>query len=109
MNYYQSGDLAKFPEIGKDAPELAKAFFDWYGKVFAAGELTVREKNLIAIAVAHALRCPYSIDAYTGTALGCGCSKGELTEAVQVAAAITGGATLMHGVQMRKKADGASQ
>jgi len=29
--YYDPADLAKFGEIGKDAPELAKKFFD-YGK-----------------------------------------------------------------------------
>jgi 4-carboxymuconolactone decarboxylase len=105
MSYYDASDLAKFPEIGKDAPELAKSFFDWYGKVFAAGELTVREKNLIALAVAHAVKCPYCIDAYTCASLESGCGKGELTEAVHVAAAITGGAVLVHGLQMRKKAD----
>jgi 4-carboxymuconolactone decarboxylase len=102
--YYDPADLAKFGDIAKDAPELGKAFFDWYGKVFAAGELTVREKNLIALAVAHAVKCPYCIDAYTTATLESGCSRGELTEAVHVAAAITGGAVLVHGVQMRNKA-----
>jgi 4-carboxymuconolactone decarboxylase len=104
MSYYDPKDLPKFPDIGKDAPQLAEAFFGWYGKVFAEGELTKREKNLIALAVAHAVKCPYCIDAYTGATLESGCSMGELTEAVHVAAAITGGAALVHGVQMRNHA-----
>ncbi len=105
MSYYEASDLGKFADIGKDAPELAEAFFAWYGKVFAEGELTKREKNLIALAVAHAVQCPYCIDAYTGASLESGCSKGEMTEAVHVAAAIKGGSALVHGVQMRKHAD----
>jgi 4-carboxymuconolactone decarboxylase len=105
MTYYQPTDLAKFPEIGKDAPQLAEAFFAWYGKVFAEGELSKREKNLIALAVAHAVQCPYCIDAYTTATLESGCSMGELTEAVHVAAAIKGGSALVHGVQMRNHAD----
>jgi 4-carboxymuconolactone decarboxylase len=105
MHYYEPHDLAKFPEIGQDAPELAKAFFAWYGKVFEEGELTKREKSLIALAVAHAVQCPYCIDAFTTGCLETGSSKGEMTEAVHVAAAIRGGASLVHGVQMRKHAD----
>ncbi len=56
--YYDPKDLSAFSEIGKQAPELAKAFFGYYNKVFAEGELTEREKALIALAVAHAVQCP---------------------------------------------------
>jgi 4-carboxymuconolactone decarboxylase len=104
-DYYESQDLAQFSAIAEDAPELAEAFFSWYGKVFAEGELTAREKALIALAVAHAEQCPYCIDAYTSATLEQGCSKGEMMEAVHVAAAIKGGAALVHGVQMRKRAE----
>ena len=102
--YYQPKDLNKFGEIGKDAPELAKKFFEYYEAVFAEGELTEREKALIALAVAHALLCPYCIDAYTQACLEKGSNLAEMTEAVHVAAAIRGGASLVHGVQMRNVA-----
>jgi 4-carboxymuconolactone decarboxylase len=102
--YYQTKDLSKFEEIGKDAPELAKKFFDYYQAVFAEGELTEREKALIALAVAHAVQCPYCIDAYTRACLETGSHLGEMTEAVHVASAIRGGATLVHGIQMRNVA-----
>jgi len=52
--------------------------------------------------VAHAVQCPYCIDAYTRACLEKGSNPGEMTEAVHVAAAIRGGASLVHGVQMRK-------
>ncbi len=103
--YYDPADLSRFEEVGKDAPELAKKFFDYYGAVFAEGELSEREKALIALAVAHAVQCPYCIDAYTQACLEKGSNLAEMTEALHVANAIRGGASLVHGVQMRKVAE----
>ncbi|PLX80646.1 MAG: 4-carboxymuconolactone decarboxylase [Desulfuromonas sp.] len=104
-SYYKPEDLGKFAEIGEEAPELAEKFFDYYGAVFAEGELTAREKALIALGVAHAVQCPYCIDAYTQSCLEKGSNMAEMTEAVHVANAIRGGAALVHSVQMRKIAD----
>ncbi|MCB1059854.1 MAG: arsenosugar biosynthesis-associated peroxidase-like protein [Calditrichaeota bacterium] len=104
-HYYNAPDLAKFGDIAKGNKELAKKFFDWYGAVFADGALSAREKSLIALAVAHAVQCPYCIDAYSTESLQQGCSEEEMTEAVHVAAAIRGGASLVHGVQMRNIVD----
>jgi 4-carboxymuconolactone decarboxylase len=99
--YYHAHDLAKFGEIGEAAPDLARKFFDWYGAVFAEGALSAREKSLIALAVAHAVQCPYCIDAYSRDALEKGSNIDQMTEALHVTAAIRGGASLVHGVQMR--------
>ncbi len=99
--YYHPQDLPKFQEIGEEARDLAEKFFEYYGAVFADGELTEREKALIALAVAHTIQCPYCIDAYTQACLEKGSNLTEMTEAVHVATAIRGGASLVHGVQMR--------
>ncbi len=99
--YYNPEDLLKFEEIAEDAPELAKKFFEYYGAVFEEGELTKREKSLIALAVAHTIQCPYCVDAYTKACLEKGSNLTEMTEAVHVATAIRGGASLVHGIQMR--------
>lgn len=99
--YYKPEDLAKFSEISEGAPELWKKFSDWYGAVFEAGALTEREKALIALAVAHAIQCPYCIDAYTQESLQKGADLDQMTEAVHVAGAIRGGASLVHGIQMK--------
>jgi alkylhydroperoxidase/carboxymuconolactone decarboxylase family protein len=107
-HYYDEADLARFPEIGENRPELAKKFFDWYDAVFADGALSAREKSLIALAVAHAVQCPYCIDAYAKDALEKGADLDQTTEAVHVAAAIRGGASLVHGIQMRNRAKGIS-
>lgn len=105
QTYYDPHDLGKFQEIGKEAPDLAAKFFDYYNAVFAEGELTAREKALIALAVAHAVQCPYCIDAYTQSCLEKGSNATEMTEAIHVVTAIRGGASLVHGIQMRKIAD----
>lgn len=102
--YYAPKDLAKFTEIGEFEPNLAKKFFEYYGEVFEEGALTAREKSLIALAVSHAVQCPYCIDAYTTDSLEKGADEKQMMEAVHVAAAIRGGASLVHGVQMMNKA-----
>jgi 4-carboxymuconolactone decarboxylase len=103
--YYHQEDLPRFAEMGNDAPELWKKFSEWYSAVFAEGALSEREKCLIALAVAHAVQCPYCIDAYTQASLEKGSNLEQMTEAVHVAAAIRGGASLVHGLQMRNVAE----
>jgi alkylhydroperoxidase/carboxymuconolactone decarboxylase family protein len=98
--YYNPEDLKKFGAIGDFNKKLATKFFDYYGEVFKEGSLTTREKSLIALAVAHALQCPYCIDAYSHDALEKGSTEEQMIEAVHVACAIRGGASLVHGVQM---------
>ena len=103
-HYYNAKDLARFSEIGEEAGPLWQKFNAWYTAVFAAGALSEREKALIALGVAHAVQCPYCIDAYTESCLKNGADTEQMTEAVHVASAIRGGASLVHGVQMRNKA-----
>jgi 4-carboxymuconolactone decarboxylase len=104
QTYYKSQHLADFGRISESSPELGKKFFDWYGAVFADGALSAREKSLIALAVSHAVQCPYCIDAYTQDCQQKGADLEQMTEAVHVAAAIRGGASLVHGLQMREHA-----
>jgi len=103
-HYYNAKDLARFSEMGEEAGPLWEKFNAWYTAVFADGALTEREKALIALGVAHALQCPYCIDAYTESCLENGADAEQMTEAVHVASAIRGGSSLVHGVQMRNKA-----
>src|SRR5688500_2186843 len=100
-HHYDVKDLGKFGDMAKNATEMGKKFFDWYGGVFQEGALTEREKSLIALAGSHAVQCPYCIDAYSTDCLDKGANLDQMTEAVHVAAAIKGGAALVHGVQMR--------
>ena len=98
--YYNPEDLHKFGSITEFQENLGNRFFDYYNEVFKNSALTTREKSLIALAVAHAIRCPYCIDAYSKTCLEKGADEEQMMEAVHVAAAITSGATLVSSVQM---------
>ena len=98
--YYNREDLKKFGNIAEFQKELGDKFFDYYESVFKEGALTKREKSLIGLAVAHAIQCPYCIDAYTSDTLKLGCDEEQLMEAIHVAGAVRGGASLVHGVQM---------
>ncbi len=104
-HYYHVDHLKGFANIAEGSPELAKKFFDYYSAVFAPGALTAREKALIALAVAHTVQCPYCIDAYTTESLQNGADLEQMTEAVHVACAIRGGASLVHGMQMKEHAE----
>lgn len=98
--YYRPEDLANFSKITDLQKTMGDKFFSWYSSVFEEGALTAREKSLMALAVAHAVQCPYCIDAYTKDTLQKGCTEEQMMEAVHVAGAIRGGASLVHGVQM---------
>src|SRR3954466_16310411 len=98
--YYKPEHPRQFPTIAEGNPKLAELFFAWYGEEFKPGALSAREKALIALAVAQLVQCPYCIDAYSKQSLHAGADLEQMTEALHVAAAIRGGASLVHGVQM---------
>ena len=102
--YYNPEDLKKFSEVGEFQKELSDKLFEYYGSVFKDSALSEREKSIIALAVAHAIQCPYCIDAYTTDSLEKGYTEEQMMEAVHVSSAIRGGASLVHGVQMMNKA-----
>ena len=97
--YYRDEDLDRFGEIGGHKPDLFKKFMEWYNSALAPGVLSKREKVLIGVAVAHAIQCPYCIDAYSKSCLEEGMSLEHITEAVHVASAVRGGASLIHAIQ----------
>ena len=101
--YYKPEDLKKFGDVTEWQKELGEKFFKYYNSVFEAGALSTREKILIALAVSHTVQCPYCIDAYTTDSVKSGLTEEEMMEAVHVATAIRGGASLVHGVQMMNK------
>lgn len=101
-SYYESEDLADFPNIAEHAPGTGTKFFEYYDAATGAGVLSEREKSLIALAVATTQNCPYCIDAYTNRSLSLGITADEMMEAVHVGAALMAGITLAHSTQMRK-------
>lgn len=105
MGYYEEHDLQRFAEIGKHRPDLFEKFMAWYQACQEEGALSKREKALIGLAVAHALQCPYCIDAFSQSCLESGSNMEQMTEAIHLASAIRGGATLIHGLQSHNSVD----
>jgi 4-carboxymuconolactone decarboxylase len=99
MSYYEEADLHRFAEIGKHRPDLFEKFMAWYNACQEDGALSRREKSLIGLAVAHALQCPYCIDAFSQACLESGSNMEQMAEAIHMASALRGGATLIHGIQ----------
>ena len=106
--YYDRQQPEGMAALYAAAPAASAAFQDWTGRVFAPDALSALDKHLIAVAVAHLLQCPYSIERHTAAVLGLQAGLSQLTEAVQVAAAIRGGAALVTGVQMVDQVLGAT-
>ena len=78
------------------APEIHDAFTEFGKAVFTAGALDEVTKQLIAVAVAHATRCPYCIRGHTKLAKVKGATDQQVMEAVWVAAEMCAGAAYAH-------------
>ena len=103
-HYFDPEDLKKFGNITDLQKSMGDKYFAWYSEVMKEGALTEREKSLIALAVAHAVQCPYCIDAYTATSFEKGADEAQMMEAVHVAAVIRAGSSLVFSTQMMNHA-----
>ena len=78
------------------APEIHEAFQAFSRKVFEAGALPPKTKQLIAVAVAHVTQCPYCIRGHTKAARAAGATPEEIMEAIWVAAEMRAGGAYAH-------------
>lgn len=81
---------AKLVEL---APESFQAFGEFNKHALGAGALSVKTKELIAVAAAHITGCPYCIEAHVGKAKGENAEFQELLEAIIVATAVSAHST----------------
>ena len=95
-NYYDSDSLRKLRKLRELKPDTFKAFVDFDAKAFEEGAVSVRNKELIAIAVAHVTQCPYCIDVHVERAKKAGASDTEVAEAIFVAMALRAGGSWAH-------------
>ncbi len=81
-------------------PETSAAFGAFSQAAFAEGQLSVKMKQIIAVAVAHVTQCPYCIEGHTKAAQLAGATPEELMEAVWVAAEMRAGGAVAHSTIM---------
>jgi len=94
--FYHPDDMKRLRKLRELKPDLFKAFLEFDGKVFEEGALSVKIKELIAVATAHITQCPYCIDAHTKRAKKAGASDAEVAETVFVAMALRAGGSWAH-------------
>lgn len=97
-------DNSMYPKLSREisnkrkelTPDATKAFQEFSKAVFAEGELDVKTKQIIAVAVAHVTQCPYCIHGHVEAAKNSGATDEELMEAIWVAAEMRAGGAFAH-------------
>ncbi|HEY5265022.1 MAG TPA: carboxymuconolactone decarboxylase family protein [Steroidobacteraceae bacterium] len=93
-------NLSRLKKMDESAPEAMKAFWAFDKAAFAAGALTVLQKQLMAVAVALTTQCPYCIELHNKAAREAGATDALLSEAALVAAAIRAGGAVTHATHL---------
>jgi len=99
---YDMKNLDKMKNLEAHAPEATKAFWAFDKAAWAEGAIPKKYKELMAIAVALTIQCPYCIDLHVDRAKKIGASDPEIAEAVLAAAALRAGGTITHGTHAMK-------
>lgn len=95
---YKLSYLNRLKEFSSLHGDAFKSFISFDQQAMKAGELSVKEKELIAIAIAHVTGCPYCIEVHVKAAKKAHATKEEMAEAIMVATALKAGSALAHGV-----------
>ncbi len=89
--------------LGKDYPDLMKAFSGFMDNVEKEGALSNKTKELISIALSICAKCKWCIAFHVKKALEVGATKEEIMEACLVCSLMCGGPGLMY-IQLAVKA-----
>ncbi|WP_079527811.1 carboxymuconolactone decarboxylase family protein [Halobacillus hunanensis] len=106
---YQQSNFKRLGEFEQLAPDAFRAFGDFDKKALAAGKLSAKVKELIAVAVAHTTGCPYCIDLHVKNVKKQEASKEEVAEAIMIATTLKAGSAMAHGVNALNAYDGNGQ
>ncbi|MEH7086278.1 carboxymuconolactone decarboxylase family protein [Neobacillus drentensis] len=104
-NLYDKGNLKNLSKLKELAPEQLQAFSEFNTAVMKEGTLSKKEKEIIAVAIAHVTECPYCIDTHTRRAKAEGASLEELVEAVFVVAGVEAGGVVTHSTHLHNAMD----
>ena len=86
----------KMEKMKKDIPAVTTGFGTLFSKVMVDGAISLREKELVALGIAVALKCPPCIMAHVKKCLEAGADKQQILEAAAVAVVMGGGPAYMH-------------
>jgi AhpD family alkylhydroperoxidase len=94
--HYKKG-LAKYEE---HMPEVVQTYHEFTEHCFREGEISLKNKQLIALGIGVYSQDEYCIIYHTKGCLEQGCSEKEIYEAIGISAALGGGAAMSQGVTL---------
>lgn len=97
---YDNANLANLPHLKTLAPSSMHAFETFDRAAMAAGAIPRKYKELIALGVALATQCPYSLEVHRTNAYNAGATETEIAEAIFIAAAMRATAAIAHGTHL---------
>ena len=89
--------------MSKEAPEAISAFMGLLKATYAPGNLDVKTKELISIAIGCYNRCQYCIVYHVNEAIKAGAVREEIIEAAMVSVAFGGGPAMAYVVTVLKE------
>ena len=102
-HYHDPADLRLLKDMRTLAPHDFEA---WVGlnRIVARtdGAIPRKYREIVAVAVACAIQCPFCIEAHAKAAKAAGASREEVAEATLLGAAIRAGAAATHGAMAMK-------
>ncbi len=100
MSHHIKGFLEKFQadteKMKQLTPDVMAGFGGLFQKIMKDGALSVKQKELIALAIGLALRCEPCIILHVKKCLEAGASKEEILEAASVVVMMQGGPSYTH-------------
>lgn len=97
---YDTANLAKLPHLKSLSHASMQAFEQFDRAAMAPGAIPRKYKELIALGVALATRCPYSLEVHRMNAANAGATEAEIADVVFIAAAMQATATIAHGTHV---------
>lgn len=95
-----SPDLQK--QLAKELPEVMQGFMQMHSAAIKDGALSAKQKELIAVGIAVAVRCSYCIAHHVKQARALGAGRQEILEAAGVAILMGGGPAVAYSTEVLK-------
>jgi AhpD family alkylhydroperoxidase len=97
-HYHDPNDMKLLKDMSQLSPEEFKAWLNLNNIVGRQdGQVPVKYRELIALAVAFTTQCPYCIEAHAKAAKRVGATREEISETAFLAAALRAGGAATHG------------
>lgn len=97
---YDIANLANLTKLRSLAPAPMGAYEGFDRAAMAPGAIPRRYKELIALGVALATQCPYSLEVHRTNAQNAGVTDAEIAEVIFIAATMRATATIAHGTHL---------